>query len=206
MRDMHGIRYGNLVAIRATERRSCSRNKIWLLRCDCGGDAEYDGYDVRRGKRTSCKACSAERVRLSSVTHGKTETSEYSTWTDIQTRCNNPKSTSYPNYGGRGIRVCIRWSRSFAAFLQDMGPRPEGMSIERENNDGDYEPSNCHWASRLEQSNNRRTNVNLTVNGVTKTAKEWAEDIGLKPATLYRRIRCGWSKDRLFNPARKVSL
>lgn len=199
--DMQGKRFGGLMAIASTGRRNQANNLIWSFLCDCGRTCEIDGYAVRSGKRRNCQLCGRARAKVSSVTHGMSETPEFRTWTDIQTRCHNENSTSYPNYGGRGIKVCGRWRQSFAAFLDDMGPRPEGTSIDRyPDNNGDYEPGNCRWADLREQARNRRTNVRTTINGQTKTLGEWAHLAGLRPPTVYRRYKVGYRGPNLLQP------
>ena len=105
----------------------------------------------------------------------------------MKQRCNNPNYSQYANYGGRGIKVCTRWDK-FENFLRDMGVRPEGTTLERINNNGDYKPSNCKWASKKEQQRNRRTNRMLTYKGVTKCLSAWANDLGLKQHSLSMRI------------------
>jgi hypothetical protein len=111
-------------------------------------------------------------------------------------RCTNRRHKNWPDYGGRGIAVCAAW-RSFAAFCADMGPRPPGATIERENNDRGYEPGNCRWATRREQSRNRRDIVRITAWGETKTRSAWLEDarcvVGL--GTLRHRLAHGWSPE-----------
>jgi hypothetical protein len=122
----------------------------------------------------------------------------------MRTRCTNPNVPNYKDYGGRGIAVCERW-RSFEAFLADMGPRPGlGYSIERINNDGDYEPGNCRWADRAQQSNNRRNNRLLTWNGETKTLAEWSRTTGLDYAALLARLNRGWSVERALSTPMKT--
>lgn len=100
-------------------------------------------------------------------------------------RCERAGSNSYSNYGGRGISVCGRWRKSFACFLSDMGERPAGMSLDRINNDGDYEPGNCRWATVREQAQNKRSNVMVSVGGVTRCLAEWARETGISYGRLH---------------------
>ena len=116
-------------------------------------------------------------------------------------RCENESDNSYLNYGGRGITVSSRWRHSFETFVKDMGPRPEGFTIERINNDGHYEAGNCIWASRKNQNRNKRNNRMLTGSGVTKTLAEWSETTGHSVQTIHSRLRRGWSHDQaVFSP------
>ncbi|WP_062120308.1 hypothetical protein [Aureimonas sp. AU40] len=109
----------------------------------------------------------------------------------MRRRCREPNSANYARYGGRGISVCKRWDESFEAFLQDMGEAPAGMSIEREDNDGNYEPANCSWATLETQNNNRRSNVIVEFNGRSQTLKQWARELGINYRTLHTRYRNG---------------
>jgi hypothetical protein len=113
----------------------------------------------------------------------------------MKTRCLNKSSAFYAEYGGRGISICDRWMNSFESFLVDMGPKPEGMSIERINNDAGYSPENCEWASKKTQARNRRGRRMLTVGGVTKTMAEWAEEHGISLRTVWERCNLGWSEE-----------
>jgi hypothetical protein len=124
----------------------------------------------------------------------KYRTSEYNTWCDIKRRCNDPKRKDYERYGGRGIKVCERWN-VFENFLADMGKKPSKKhSIERMNNDGLYEPTNCKWATTKEQNNNQRSNILITFDGQTMNMKQWSEAKGIPYTTLKRRLRTlGWS-------------
>lgn len=123
--------------------------------------------------------------------HGKVGTSTYHVWSSMIARCRNPKCPAYPNYGGRGIGVCEAWT-SFSGFLADMGERPEGLSLDRVDNDQGYSPENCRWATRTEQARNKRSTRLITVNGETLSTAEWSERSGLKIATIWARIAKGW--------------
>lgn len=128
---------------------------------------------------------------------------EYDVWAAMICRCKNPNSQSYPRYGGRGISVCARWT-SFAAFYEDVGPRPSAQhSIGRKDNDGNYEPSNCRWETRAEQNNNKRTSRFIEFEGDRLTLSEWAVRIGISPGALRVRLYVlGWSLERaLTTPA-----
>ena len=119
------------------------------------------------------------------------------------TRCTNVNDEHYELWGGRGIKVCDRWRTSFKNFYADMGDRPEGLSLDRIDNDGDYEPSNCRWATQKQQQNNRRNNTSLAFNGLTATMSDWADRLGISKVTLCARLtRYGWSVERaLSTPA-----
>lgn len=133
---------------------------------------------------------------MSSSKHGHTthkgSSPTYKSWHMMMQRCTNPNNQQYKDYGGRGIYVCQEWFE-FAGFLASMGVRPEGTSIERIDNNSDYTPENCKWATRKEQQNNQRGNVWIEFNGETRTQSDWAERIGLKPHSLYQRLQHGWT-------------
>lgn len=134
--------------------------------------------------------------------HGASETREYRIWRAIKTRCTNSASKSYPDYGGRGIKMCSRWAEDFASFIEDMGPAPEDGSIERIDNEGDYCPGNCKWASRAEQNRNKRNCRFLEAFGQTKTLAEWAESYGVNRATLWNRLKRGLSMEEALTMVR----
>jgi len=122
----------------------------------------------------------------------------YRAWESMRARCNYVRGKDYHNYGGRGIRVCERWN-SFANFLADMGECPDGMSLEREDNNGNYEPGNCVWATHKAQCDNRRTCVMVEYQGRTQTIKRWCAELGLDYVRTYARIReHAWSVERAF--------
>ena len=128
---------------------------------------------------------------------------EYLSWLNMLARCYNEKSNSYFRYGAKGIKVCNRWRNSFEAFLEDMGPRPDGHSLERLNNKLGYYPRNCSWATAREQANNRRTNRKITIKGKTKTLAQWSRESSIGVTTIHARIKNGWSEeDAVFYPLR----
>ncbi len=126
------------------------------------------------------------------ATHGLSGTPEHIVWNGMRQRCLNPGAVGFKSYGARGITICGRWS-SFETFLSDMGPRPMGTTLDRIDNDGNYEPSNCRWATRKEQARNRRSSHIVTIGGSSRTIAEWAEMAGLDQHTIIKRIARGIS-------------
>lgn len=166
----------------------------YRCRCDCGTEKLVRGYNLRRGESLSC-GCLI-RDTAPSLRHGYARKGqvrpEYRAWQHMLRRCTDTENPSYPAYGGRGIRVCERW-RSFENFLSDMGPRPAGCSLDRINNDGNYEPSNCRWATIEVQMNNTRTNVFVSAFGERLTIAQWSRRVGISRLLLRERIvRGGW--------------
>lgn len=136
-------------------------------------------------------------------THGhgsqRNRSKTYNSWAGMIQRGFNPNSKRFKDYGGRGISVCNRWRNSFAAFLADMGERPDGTTLDRyPNKDGNYEPGNCRWATPKEQQNNTRNNWIIEFNGISKTIHEWATSTGIKASTLRRRITSNWPLEQVF--------
>jgi hypothetical protein len=157
--DIAGQRFGRLVVIRRTGTKRTSA--VWLCHCDCGTNRHISGAALRSGNTQSCGCLHREAVIESNRRkrrHGMAGTGTYRAWQDMKTRCTNSRRKCWNDYGGRGISICARWSNSFENFLADMGERPPGLTLDRINNDDGYKPSNCRWATRLDQTHNRRPN------------------------------------------------
>ena len=199
--NLKGLRFSRLLVIKfAYMIKSCS---VFECLCDCGKIKNIRGTHLKRGLTKSCGCLCIEELKIRATSHGCATdnkcTSEYVSWTNMKQRCYNPNSKDYNNYGGRGIIICDRWKNSFDNFLSDMGKKPnEKYSIDRINVNGNYEPSNCRWATQLDQTNNKRTNKNLTYNGETLTMSQWAKKMNIPLATIHNRIKRGLSvKDSL---------
>lgn len=132
------------------------------------------------------------------TTHGLSKTTEYYSWNAMICRCTHKTHPSYKNHGARGIRVCTRWLK-FENFLADMGKKPKGTTLEREDNDGDYRKSNCKWATRKEQQNNLRVNRRISFNGKSRTVAQWARKLGISDQTIYWRLNQDWSTEKVLS-------
>jgi hypothetical protein len=208
-----GTRFGRLTVIReAPSRRepSGSSYRMALCRCDCGTEREFRLAALRKGGSKSCGCLQREKARALAVsgntTHGMSRTPIYRLWRAMLRRCNDPKNKRFDSYGGRGIKVCERWL-DFSAFYADMGNRPHGMSLDRIDNDGNYEPSNCRWATPVQQSRNKRPfrkKGAITFAGKKMGLAWWARETGISSDTISRRLELGWSVERtLTTPLRR---
>lgn len=179
----------------------------WFCRCRCGVTRNVLEHNLRSGCSQSC-GCSSHETVKARKNYGIWRCPEYKVWAAMCERCRRAAAENYTYYGGRGIRVCRRWlgPNGFANFLSDMGERPKGTQLDRRNNNRNYTPSNCRWATRKEQCRNRRSNRWITYRGQTKLLCEWAELTGLNRATIMRRIHSGWSLDRVFGQSSRQRL
>lgn len=187
--DRSGNIFGKLTVLYYAGSRK--GRKMWMCGCQCGSAKVVDGSHLVRGNIRSC-GCLQTSHQASRSNHGLSGTSEYAAWNEMLRRCSNPSHISWPNYGGRGITVCERW-KDFRNFIADIGAKPSRRhSLDRINNNGNYEPGNCRWATVIQQHNNTRTNKRFECNGETRTVAEWSQETGVKYSTIRERLKRGW--------------
>jgi len=183
--DRIGQKYGKLLVLSIAGQ---NKNHVALLKCvcDCGNTTIINSGNITNGNTRSC-GCGRTKHGLAKQhqIHGA-----YQAWASMRNRCNNMNNKDFRHYGGRGIKACPQWD-DFSVFLADMGERPEGMSLDRIDNDNGYSPENCRWATSHEQSSNRRNSIHITHNGEALALREWAAVTGIAYVTLYSRYRAG---------------
>ncbi len=205
--DLAGKRFGRLLVegFHDVARLSTGETKRrWCCLCDCGNKTVVYGSGLTSGNTRSCGCLSREVSRTLHRKHGHSGSREYEIWCGAKKRCYNAKAQMYAYYGGRGIRMCDEWRDDFEAFLRDMGSCPEGMSLDRKDVNGHYEPGNCRWATGVEQANNSRFNRWITYRGERLTIAEATRKYSIHSApTVLDRLRRGWSVERaLLEPLR----
>jgi hypothetical protein len=189
------MKFGMLTALRMIgyrERSGGSRVALWTCRCECGRELKVLSNNLLTGNTRSC-GCKRE-------SHGRGGTNIYSTWSKMISRCHNEKDKVFRYYGARGIHVCERWRKSFKAFLEDMGDKPDArLTLDRIDNSGPYSKGNCRWATMSEQRRNSRQAVIWIENaGERLPLSEWSTRTGICYHTLYRRHLNGWPIDKLL--------
>lgn len=189
--DETGTRFGRLVAIRRIP--SQGRKSHWLFMCDCGATKEAKIDLVKSGFIRSCGCLRRDVTAERSTTHGhnkgRTASREIKSWQHAKSRCNNPDDPKYEAYGGRGITMCGSWSDSFAVFFEYMGRCPEGMTLDRIDVNGNYEPGNCRWATAATQARNRRDNVWVQTESGPMILKDFSVSHGVNYKALHYRVR-----------------
>ena len=199
--DLTGMVFVRLTVIEMLPERSRGGKILWKCVCECGKEVSVQSSNLTCGHTLSCGCLGKENRTTALTKHGWRHTPEYNIWCGIIQRCNNPSNDRYDDYGGRGIKVCDRWRESFSHFLADMGPRPDGaMTIDRfPDNNGNYEPGNCRWATSTQQGRHKRNNRLVTLDGETKVLSEWEEIKGLNHSTVQGRVRSGWTYEEALS-------
>jgi hypothetical protein len=204
-KDLKGQKFGKLTCIKPVG-KSKTRCMVWLCKCECGEEIEVVSNSLLTGNTKSCSCLQKDTARhecKKRTKHGLSplglcNRGAYKSWAHMKQRCLNKNCASYKDYGGRGISACDKWL-TFEGFWDDMGPTyQEGLTIERIDVNGNYEPDNCRWATKQEQAENKRNNVYITYNNQTKTVAQWARDLNVKATTIYQRIQSGWSNEKLL--------
>lgn len=198
-KDITGNVYSRLTVLRCDGKKGDSPQYSWLCRCTCGKEVVVMGCNLKNGNVKSCGCLSREILHKRSFKHGKLGSRVYNSWQGMLQRCNRKNDVEYSNYGGRGIEVCESW-KTFDNFYADMGDADVGMTLDRVDNNQGYCKENCRWASRKEQSNNKRTNLRFLFEGKDQTLAELCG--GSKNSKYYmvlRRIRKGWNIEAALN-------
>lgn len=198
--NLINARFGMITVVELVGVFHGGRAAKYKIRCDCGVEKEMWGHSITASRTGSCGCLAGAAVSAANKTHGMSKSSEFQIWATMISRCANKKAINYADYGGRGISVCERWM-NFAAFYDDVGPRPSiKHSLDRyPNNDGNYEPSNVRWATDIEQHRNKRNNALLTYCGVTLPLIAWSEKLGLSYRAIHSRYKRGWSPERILS-------
>lgn len=184
--DLSGQKFNKLTYIKFSHIGKDNR-EYWIFRCDCSQEKVIRKSRVKYGETKSC-GCLNRNFK-----HGMRNSATYNSWINMKTRCLNPKNNRYQYYGQRGIKVCDRWLNSFENFLEDMGEKPEGFSIDRIDNNMDYSKENCRWATNLEQMNNMSTNKLIAYLGKTQSLMGWSKELNFKYKSVANRLSRGWS-------------
>jgi len=177
---MIGQVFNSVTVISDANKRHGSRAIIWRCLCICGRYVNATAYDLRSGRTKSCGCLKSERMRKMATTHGMSKSPEYKIWSEIIKRTENRNYKDFDLYGGRGISMSLEWRQDFMSFYRDMGPRPSGIhSIDRINNDGNYEKNNCRWVLIDIQNRNKRNNIWIEKDGELKILEDWAKSLGV---------------------------
>ena len=200
--DLTGQKFGRLTVIERANNYVSPKGQQtaqWLCKCECGNLIVVRGDSLRTGNNLSCGCLGKEHRTASLTTHGHCNDRLYDIWQNMKDRCYNSHSERYRDYGGRGVVVCPEWLNGFEAFYNwaILNGYKDNLTLDRIDTNGNYEPSNCRWATYKEQANNTRRNILLTYNGKTQTIAQWADETKIKYATLYMRInKLQWNIER----------
>ena len=202
--NLVGQKFSRLTVVEEAGRKA-KKEVLWLCECECGNKTEATTHQLRQKRIQSCGCLRVDEGRktgLAAMKHGHGKDSgrspTYGSWQAMKDRCLHPHRAEFKWYGAKGVTVCERWLNSFENFLADMGERPEGMTLDRINPFGNYDPDNCRWANADTQSKNTRRAVNVTIDGMTKNLREWSVISGIPYSTLHYRVRSGWDSHKIL--------
>lgn len=196
MIDISNKRFGRLTVISFVGIVGKNPHNQWKCVCDCGNEIVVSGANLRSNVAKSCGCLQKEKASEANTKHGQSKkTKEYSAWIGMRKRCNTKSSEDYPDYGGRGIKVCERWDL-FSNFVEDMGIAPKDFSLDRIDVNKGYSPDNCRWADAKTQARNKTNNRLISLNGIIKTLAEWAELSGTDRRNIHKRIKRGWAVEQ----------
>lgn len=202
--DMTGKKFNRLTVIKRVYREGCKK-VLWLCKCDCGELDIVEGYALRNDKVKSCGCLREEAVKAKSITHGLAHTPIYNVWCSMKARCMNSNNEHYSDYGGRGIKVCDEWRHDFTSFYNwaiENGFN-EGLTLDRKNVNGNYEPSNCRWVDMQTQQNNRRDNRKIKFEDEEYSISEFARKLSLPYDYVYARLARDYKSERQRSKERK---
>lgn len=204
--DLTGQIFGNLVVVKRVEDHvTCGgqKKKMYLCKCSCGNMKVIQSASLRNGRTKSCGCINLAKLKAGRTTHGMRKTRLYGEWAGMKTRCFNPNSQRFSDYGGRGITVCEEWKNDFKSFYDYVSQLPhfgeEGYSLDRINNDGNYEPGNVKWSTAKEQNFNQRRTAKVEFNGEIHTLAEWSDIKGIPLRTLKYRYYHGKRPDEILS-------
>lgn len=191
-------KFGSLVILGDAPNEPGKKRRV-LAQCECGSQKTFALKNLKTGSTQSCGCKRLDSIRIASTRHGMSHSREHRCWSSMKNRCENPNNHAFKDYGARGITVCSAW-QSFELFYADMGPCPDGMSLDRIYNDGPYSKENCRWVSMVEQSNNRRSSKVLKAGGKSLTLVQWSRETNIPESTITNRLKRGWSLERALTP------
>jgi len=196
--DITGMKFGMLTVVERSEQNTKSREAKWICLCSCGNTTVTRGSKLRNGTVKSCGCLQRIASIEANTTHNHSYSNTYKIWSNMIHRCENPNNRYYYNYGDRGITVCDEW-HTFENFLNDMGEKPKGLTLDRMDNDGNYCKDNCEWTTMRSQSNNTRRNVYIEFDGKRQTIAQWARELNIGYDRLYGNIRRGKTIEQILS-------
>ena len=203
LKDLTGQRFERLLVLKRAE--NIGRKTAWLCQCDCGNEKAVPYWNLASGQTISF-GCYAKEVSAKNAkrTHEQSYSRLYTIWIGMKQRCYYEKHKHFKHYGGRGIVVCDEWKNDFQTFYDwaITNGYADNLTIDRKDANGNYEPSNCRWATMKAQGNNKRSNHSLELNGEIHSISEWSRITGIPNSTIYNRLKAGWTIDKILSKKR----